>query len=156
LARAQSSLGFVLKETGRPVEAEKAYGQARGHWEKLVAATQEARYRLGLAALLNGLGILLKDSGRYPEAEQAHREALRLCGEQGPAAQSDFAWQIEQASAHFQLAHVLAARGRFLDADKEGRLALTTYEKVTSHFPNLPEHAFAEANCRHALGKWAQ
>src|SRR5262249_42848428 len=137
-------------------EAEKAYGQARDHWEKLVAASPEPRYRLGLAAVLNGLGILLKDVGRYPGAEQAHRETLRLCGGQGPRAQSDFAWQYVEAQAHFQLASLFTNRGRFLDADKEYRLALTTYEKVTRHFPNIPEFAFSEANCRLVLGRLAK
>jgi Tfp pilus assembly protein PilF len=130
-AAARINLGNLLKDQGRPAEADREYREAlrikpdfsQAHYnlgnllkEQDRAEEAEREYREALrlkpdlAEAHNNLGALLEAQGRAAEAEREVREALRL--------------KPDLPEAHYNLGTLLEAQGRAAEAEREVREAL--------------------------------
>jgi len=79
VARAVDGLADVLRETGRPDEAEPLYRRAALLWERLLGADQPR-----LAVSLHHLGLVLSALGRDDEARVELHRALTIWDAAGP------------------------------------------------------------------------
>src|SRR5207302_9802369 len=80
LAQSHYSIGYLLRQTGKPAEALQAYQKAQAIWQKLADANPAvARYQSELAASHEGIGLLLLMwMGKPAEALTASRKALAI------------------------------------------------------------------------------
>jgi tetratricopeptide (TPR) repeat protein len=82
LATSHNNLGTLLHSTGRPKEAEAAYGDALLLQKRLAADFPDRpEFRHQLAGTHNNLGNLLRETGRLNEAEAALEATLGILKE---------------------------------------------------------------------------
>jgi Flp pilus assembly protein TadD len=131
-------LGLLLRQEGRPAEAEGEYREALRHWpddpvahtnlgnllahqNKAAEAEREfreaIRFKPDYPLAHNNLGNLLAGQDRPEEAEKEYREALRI--------------KIDLPEAHIGLGNLLSKQGQAAEAEKEFREAL----RIKPDFP---------------------
>ncbi len=137
LATSYHRLGLLLRETGRPREAEAAYRKAI----ELAGPIDGLRgLKIQVGAHVN-LGTLLSLAGRRAEAEQAHRDAIKF----------HEALVNRDPNAHlyrYELARTLLGLGPLLkrksggkpEAEQVLRRALGLYERLTAEAPGVLEY----------------
>jgi tetratricopeptide (TPR) repeat protein len=150
--------GKLLKEDGRPEEAEKAFRQALDHYEEAARSAPDARSRLGcrlqLAYCWELLGQLGRSQGRFRQAEEALRRGLALHQQ----LLEEFPQESEQrrplANSHNNLAWFLAIR-----PDRQPHHAAEALEHAQKAVALEPGHhdwwhTLGVAHCR--LGHWKE
>jgi tetratricopeptide (TPR) repeat protein len=79
LAHSHNNRANLLKDTGRPKEAEKDYDQALSIYQQLAADfPSRPEFRQDLARCHNSRGLLLKNTGRLQEAAKDFEQALSI------------------------------------------------------------------------------
>jgi serine/threonine protein kinase len=125
LAGTLNALALVLKKTGRPAAAGKAYWQAVALWGKLAEEfPKERKCRISLAGTLHNLAWLLSSQGEHAKArplvEQAIRHQKAVLG-QGPE---------DPADRQLLQSHYLVLAEALLGLRKHGEAARTAEEVV--------------------------
>ena len=129
VARGLFDLATILAMRGKNAEAESAYRESLALCEKLEDVDQPT-----LAMTMNGLGQHLLRTGKLRESESLIRRGLnirRRIGDHGYA----------YASSLLDLGNVLAAQGRFAEAETADREGLALLEK----FVEPDDHRLVEA-----------
>jgi serine/threonine protein kinase len=147
-------LGYLLINfAGRPQEAERAYRRslALAH-EGAGRFSNHLTFRQLIAYDYSTLGHALYVMGQYAESEKAQRQGLALWEELAdtePIYQATY--RMGMASGYNDLADVLQAEGRLLEAEQGYRRALEIAVKLVAQFPHrtdftLPRPADESAN----------
>jgi tetratricopeptide (TPR) repeat protein len=151
-ARAHTSLADVLKELGKPDEAEVEYRRAIARWKQLTANFPVIlTYRQDLANTHKALGKLLHDRGKA-KAEPEYRRAIaawkRLSG--------DFptvpAYRLERAKIHDRLGLLLVRLGKPEAAQTEHRRAIALFGQLAAASGRVPVYRDGLAASRNNLG----
>ncbi len=135
LAMAHVRLGHIQRLTGKPVDAEREYGDAIARLTGLVADFPNAEYRSELGNTYNWLGeVLRRQRGREPDAERAYNQALAV---QQPLAGADttLAQYREELARTFYNRGILLS-GRAADAERAAadfRQAISILEPLATH-----------------------
>jgi tetratricopeptide (TPR) repeat protein len=125
LALSHNNLGILLRDTGRPREAEEAYRRALSLQQELAAGRPAVPdYRRELAGSYYNLGTLLRRTGRPREAEEAYRRALALREKLAADLPAVSAYRLELLASYFSLAALLHKAGRPREAGAAYRQAL--------------------------------
>lgn len=146
LALAHIGLGNVYFNTGRPIEAEKAYLAALDVQKELVQKQPtEPRYQADLAGIHHSIGRLLTTrmttsmAGRMPDAEKAHVEARRIRRELAREYPEMPEYQFNLAQSHHQLGTLYRSLSRNTDAESSFKDALQLQEALIRRHPAVPQ-----------------
>ena len=110
LAASLSSLGSVLRDAGRSVDAEAACRRAVDVREKLVQRQENSEYIDGLAASVTVLGTVLHQAGQSAQAEEAFRRAVTLRDKLVAEHEGHATYNLGLASSLTSLAALLVLR----------------------------------------------
>jgi tetratricopeptide (TPR) repeat protein len=153
LARALTDLANLLRDIGRPADAEQTYRQAADIYEALhVAHPERADIADGLARTLNNLGFPLRDAGRTEEAERVYRRAAEIY-EALHAAHPDHVEVAHRlAGTLANLGIVLSSTGKPAEAEPAYRRAVEIYEALHAGQPDHVDIAHRLAGALTNLG----
>jgi serine/threonine protein kinase/Flp pilus assembly protein TadD len=136
---AESHIRLAGALSAHPPESEQAFREAVKLYETLAAERSEPTwFRTSLSNSYYMLGIFLSRMARNPEAESAFRKAIDLLDFSSRLPGRDVHWQ--RATAEFELARVLARRGKREGAETAYRRAIEVAERVVSQFPDIPSY----------------
>jgi tetratricopeptide (TPR) repeat protein len=139
-ARVHASLGDVLRDTGKPKEAEEVYDRARRFLEaRATQFPERTEYRHELGRIHNHLGLLLAEIGRGSEAEKAHRQAADIYEKlaQATLTTDRERWRRQELMwSHENLGRLAANSGQPTEGAKAYRQAIALSEQLNSDFPN--------------------
>ncbi len=127
-----NSLGLLLRQTGRPSEAEAAHRRALKLLEGLPIGTDGVKAELARGHCHLGYALMRLD--RLLEAEPAVVQALALREEFYAKTLNQF-WLQELTLTHLQHANLLAMSGRNVDAERAFRQTLILQQKLLDQFP---------------------
>jgi tetratricopeptide (TPR) repeat protein len=146
LAVTHASLGRLLGETGKPVEAVEQFETARVILEQLVAAgTAPPVYVMELAKTREHLAAVLMAQNRNPEAAEHRQKALALAEKlvaeypQVPEFRDHLATMALNAGVQ------LALQGKRAEAVGRLESSLALWEKLVDEFPRLTHPRFGLA-----------
>ena len=143
-----SNLGQTLLELGRIDEALAAVERSRALVLPLVGEPGAADGWSGaLAAIANLAGATLLRAGRPGEALERHREAVQLL-KGSPGGRS----RLELARTRFQGSEILAALGRWDEAEAALRLGAEEAAALADGEPEVLEYAYEAARLGRLLG----
>jgi serine/threonine protein kinase/tetratricopeptide (TPR) repeat protein len=145
LARAANSLGLLLQDSSRPGDAEQMLRRAITLREQLLKERPQALELRGqLAQSWVNLGGLQHTQRRDDDAQQAFQQCIDLLDLSTLtkfAGNEPVSARYLQARAHAfnNLGIVHNGAGRFVEAEKAYREALTLKEKLADRFPSVPQ-----------------
>ncbi|MFO0952010.1 MAG: serine/threonine-protein kinase [Isosphaeraceae bacterium] len=136
LAVNQNNIGIVLAQTGRPVEALRAYRAAQEIRERLARDhPAETRLQSDLAVGYNNIGAQLNSAGRQAEAQQAH-EAARAIREklvrENPAVTE---FQSNLAATHLSLGYTYWLTGKLTEGERAYAQGLAIQQRLVRDNP---------------------
>jgi tetratricopeptide (TPR) repeat protein len=135
------SLADLLRQTGRPREAEAAYREAltlsRGLAEEFPA---NAQYREHQANWHTHLGPLLLETHQLKEAEKVIRDGLALFQKLIADFGDEANYRQGMASSLGNLGNLLMQVDRPKEAEAAYRAALAIQQRLVSEFPGVPEY----------------
>jgi tetratricopeptide (TPR) repeat protein len=140
------NLACLLRDTGRPSEAEPLFQRAIDIGEKILGADHP-----DVATRWSNLACMLRDSGRASDAEPLFRRAIAV-GDKALGAEHPL---TQRYQSHY--ARVLLITDRTADALQLGQAALSTHERING--PNHPwtkDSARVTADALAALGRAAE
>jgi tetratricopeptide (TPR) repeat protein len=150
--------GRLLKEDGRPEEAEKAFRQALDYSEegarKAPGARQKRLCRVQVAYCWENLAQLWSSQGRFRQAEEAFQSALPLYQQLFDEFPQEYEQRRLLANSHNNLAWFLAIRPDRQPQHAEG--ALKHAQKAVELQPKHHDwwHTLGVAHCR--MGHWKE
>jgi eukaryotic-like serine/threonine-protein kinase len=141
-AKAWQRVATIHRQLGRPDQAEKAFREAIGLLEQLVAESpSEPDCRAALAETYHLLAIgLTFDLGRHAEAQTVLRRALTLREELATEYPNVGDYRSGRAGTLDLLAVTYTHTGQQQKAEEGHRQALALAEKVVADFPKVPEY----------------
>jgi len=153
LASSYNRLGVLLRNAGRPMEAEQAYAEALAILKQLAADfPAQPEFRQVLAGVQNNLGNLLFDTGRAKEGESAHAEALAIRKQLVSDFPTEPIFRRALAMSHNNLGWVFQSTKRLKEAESAYAEAVALYKQVIPDFPNRPEFRVGLAQSYKNLG----
>lgn len=152
-AKARQRVASIYQQLGRSEQAEKAYHDAIGMLEQLVAEfPSEPDCHAVLAETCHLRAIILTFGlGRHTEAEIMLRRALALRERLAAEYPNVGDYRSGRAGSLDLLAVTFFHRGRHQEAEEGHRQALAVSEKVLADFPGVPEFRRQKAFIQWAL-----
>jgi tetratricopeptide (TPR) repeat protein len=135
-----NSRGNLLRDTGRPKEAEQDYEQALGIQKQLAAdfpARPEFRHELAMSH--NNRGGLLYITGRLKEAEKDYEQAVDILTRLAADFPSRPEFRQELARSHYSRGRLLRDTGRLQEAGQDFEQALGINKQLAADFPSRTE-----------------
>jgi serine/threonine protein kinase len=153
-AAALNNLGFILQDAGRWADAEAAYRRALGLWDQLPAGAAAAppKYEEGRTACLHNLGGLLA-ANRPDAALQAYQAAADGRGRLAERFPRAPGYQQNLAASRFGYGQLLAALGRFRDAQAAQEAAFSLRNRLATAYPEVPAYRRDLAASHHGFGE---
>src|SRR5262249_27063197 len=137
LARNHHNLGKLLSHRRKHQDAETAYRQALGNWEKLAADFPTLpEYRKMLAQSHETLGIALVLQGKHSEAAASLRQAVDIYEKLAAGFPTVLEYRRRLATSRNSLGGVLDEWGKRAEAIAEFRQSLDIMEKLAKDFLN--------------------
>jgi tetratricopeptide (TPR) repeat protein len=153
-----NQLGNVLREAGRPGEAETAFQRARGFGGQArgkAGAPEPALDLIGIKVLMNQ-ALNRELQGDPQGAAAGYREVLtRLAGVETRQAVSQDELSL-LAKCRSNLGSALNSLGQDREAVLHLQKAVAAFELLRRHFPREPEHRSGLAKAMHNLGSAQQ
>ena len=156
-----NSLGLLLRQAGRPLEAEQAHRRALSLLEANPGIDPrpewDPNHENQLARSLSHLALAVEQSGRRVEAESLLRRALDLRGKPLEAALASPQQRGDMALTSAALARLLVRDGRPTEAEPFYQRSVELQELLVSDFPAVPKHrhdlaAILEKHARLLIG----
>jgi tetratricopeptide (TPR) repeat protein len=146
-------LGNILRDRGRPVEAETRYAEALTTRKKLAADfNTRPELQMDLAGSHNDLGRHYLERGRLEEAEKAYKEALAIQKQLVANYPARPEFRRELALFHNNLGNLLRKSGRLEGAETSFTDALALYKQLAADFPARAEFCHDIATSQNNLG----
>ena len=148
--------GFLLANSGRAAEAEKAYRKSIALLQSLAEEFPKVlKYRMLRGRSQNWLGYLLNSNGRRDEAEQQHREAIQTyVGLVELADPVSGRWhRRELAWSRLNLGQLLMSTNRMPEAEPEYQSALAIIGPLAAEYPADPQYQVWIRDSRTQLGR---
>jgi tetratricopeptide (TPR) repeat protein/tRNA A-37 threonylcarbamoyl transferase component Bud32 len=151
-ARAYFRVANINQLLGRQKDAERAYRQALGLFQRLTDEFPDRpRHRELLAICSRDWSKVLKAANRFQEAEQALGHACRLGQQLVDQFPKELRYRSSLAASWSDLGLVLRAAGRFKEAEAALRQAVEQHEKLLAAAPSEADYQQALATSHNAL-----
>jgi tetratricopeptide (TPR) repeat protein/tRNA A-37 threonylcarbamoyl transferase component Bud32 len=148
LAGIQNDLGRMLREGGRPEEAEALYRAAIAQHaaiDKLGLLSDSDRHERG--TVLVNLGNLLSEAGKTSEAEDLYRDVIRDLGSLVATNPDSSAYRSNLANAWLRLGVVLKNTGKAQEAEACYEEARKQHAELVQLYPDVLVHRERLASC---------
>jgi tetratricopeptide (TPR) repeat protein len=159
LALGHDFIGWVLSQTGKPVEAMDSYRKALAIYQKLPEAGRHQLPGFGAVHCLQlqavaymSIGRLLSNTGKSADGLESYRKAseiLQKLADLNPVATT---LQISLAHRHNEIASMLSATGKPAEALQEHQKALAIRQKLVEANPAVTEFQSDLAASHHNIG----
>jgi serine/threonine protein kinase/tetratricopeptide (TPR) repeat protein len=148
----QANLALLLRDTGKPLEAQKALQQALEICAEVAPAhPNDPEFWDAVARLRTELACRLQETGQRDEAEREHRQALAIWEKLLTTWPDRYDYQQHAAWACARIGDSRAAAQRPREGAEYHRRALRLFEKLGADYPGEPFYRQEQARGYNAL-----
>jgi tetratricopeptide (TPR) repeat protein len=137
-----NDIGLLLRETGKPAEALRAFEAARAIRQRLADANPTVtQFQRGLALSHDSIGLLLRATGKPAEALRSYESARAIQQRLADANPTVTKFQNELALSQNNIGNLLRATGKPAEALRAYEAARAIWQKLVQDHPESPDYA---------------